>query len=288
MSEALRVLGDGGVLIFVVATMMGLGFRLTVNQIVGPLRSPRLPLTALLANFVFVPALALAIRASLPLDEAVGIGLILMGTAAGAPFLPPVVQAAKGDVGASVGVLILLMGVTIIYLPLALPLLLPGTRIDPFDIVSTLIAFMLVPLVIGLLVHRRSPTIARRWQAITSRVANIGLIVGILALLILHWRALFGVVGTGAITVSIVLIAGAFAIGWLVAGFDRASQPVLALATGLRNIPAAFVTADLNFEDRDVLVTCIVVALVTLLGVPLLARVLARHAPASVSADKPR
>lgn len=288
MLEALRVLGDGGVLVFVVATMMGMGFRLTVTQIVAPLRTLRLPIMALLANFLFVPAFAIAIRASLPLDQAVGIGLLLMSTAAGAPFLPPVVQAAKGDVAASVGVLILLMGVTVIYLPLVLPLLLPGTRIDPFDIVSTLIAFMLVPLVIGLLVHWRSPAIANRWQAIVSRVAYLGLIVGILALLILHWRALFSVVGTGAIVVSIALIAGAFSIGWLVAGSDHAARPVLALATGLRNIPAAFVTADLNFEDRDVLVTCIVVAFVTLLGVPLLARVVGRHAPASISASKSR
>lgn len=84
----------------------------------------------------FMPALALAMQAALPLDDAVGVGLILMRTAAEAPFLPPVVQAAKGDVAASVAVLVLLMATTVIYLPLVLPLLLPGTRIDPVDITT--------------------------------------------------------------------------------------------------------------------------------------------------------
>ena len=80
MLQATRVLSDLAILTFVVATMTALGMRLTISQIMGPLRGWILPIKALVANLVLVPALALAIRAGF------GIWLILMATAAGALF----------------------------------------------------------------------------------------------------------------------------------------------------------------------------------------------------------
>lgn len=46
-----------------------------------------------LANFILVPLAAYIIRLVIPLDEPFGIGLILLATAAGAPFLPKLAQA---------------------------------------------------------------------------------------------------------------------------------------------------------------------------------------------------
>ena len=189
MLQAARVLGDLGILAFVVATMAALGLRLTISQIMGPLRGWILPIKALVANFVLVPALALAIRAVFPLSDGFGIGLILMATAAGAPFLPPLVQIAKGEVAASVGVLVLLMGTTVFYLPLVLPLLLPGVQVSPLDIARSLVLLMLIPLAIGLFVNRRFPAVAARLQRIVSIIGNIGLLIGVVALLALHGQA---------------------------------------------------------------------------------------------------
>ena len=76
-------MADLGILTFVVATMTALGMRLTISQIMGPLRGWILPIKALVANFVLVPAVALPIRAVFPLSDGFGIGLILMATAAG-------------------------------------------------------------------------------------------------------------------------------------------------------------------------------------------------------------
>jgi hypothetical protein len=44
------------------------------------------------------------------------IGLILLATAAGAPFLPKLAEVAKGNIAFGVGLMVLLMVVTIIYL----------------------------------------------------------------------------------------------------------------------------------------------------------------------------
>ena len=74
------------------------------------------------------------------------VGLLLLGAAAGAPFLPKLAQLARGDVGFAVGLMVLLMVMTIGYLPLALPFMLPGVTVDPWAIAKSLLLLMLLPL----------------------------------------------------------------------------------------------------------------------------------------------
>jgi BASS family bile acid:Na+ symporter len=75
------------VLIFVVSSMLAVGVSLTVGQILVPLRNLKLISLALLANFVLMPLGALAIAKLLRLNQSLSIGLILVSTAAGSPFL---------------------------------------------------------------------------------------------------------------------------------------------------------------------------------------------------------
>jgi len=116
---------------FVVSSTLGMGAGLTVGQIVGALRDARLVLLALLANFVVVPLGALALATVLRLDEPLGEGLLLVGASAGAPFLPKLAELAKGNLPFAVGAMVLLTVGTVGYLPLVLPLLLPGVTVDP-------------------------------------------------------------------------------------------------------------------------------------------------------------
>ena len=178
------------------------------------------------------------------------------------------------------GVLVLLTGTTVFYLPLVLPLLLPGVEVSPLDIARPLALLMLLPLAVGLFLNRRLPRVAARLQPVASAIGNLGLVVGLLAVLALHWRALLGTFGNGAFAASIALIAGGLLAGRLVSGKDAAARPVLTLGTGARNIPAALVVADHNFADAEVLVMCVLVALVSLFGLFAAARLLGRGAPA--------
>jgi len=61
-----------------------------------------------------------------------------LGTAAGAPFLPKLAQIAKGNLAFGVGLMVLLMVVTVGYLPLVLPILLPGVSVNPAEIARSL------------------------------------------------------------------------------------------------------------------------------------------------------
>ncbi|MFO7663288.1 MAG: bile acid:sodium symporter, partial [Chloroflexota bacterium] len=261
LNQITQVIANIGILTFVIASMAALGLSLTVGQIVQPLRNGRLVAMALLANFVLTPALAFAIKAVVPMDEDYGIGLILLATAAGAPFLPKLVQVAKGDVANSVGIMVLLMIATVIYVPLVLPLLLPGVTVNPLDIAMSLVVLMLIPLVIGLFIKSRYSSAAESLQPTLAQISNMGLMLGFVALLALSWRSLLVTIGSGAILAIVLLIAGAFLIGWLLVGKDRSVRPVLGLATAQRNISAALVVAGGNFDDPNVLVMCMVGAL---------------------------
>ena len=97
MGEILQVIMQLSVLVFVITSMLAMGLNLTIKQIAAPLRNARLVILALVVNFILVPILAYLIVLVIPLDEGLETGLILMATAAGAPFLPKLAQAAKGN-----------------------------------------------------------------------------------------------------------------------------------------------------------------------------------------------
>ena len=155
MSEILTVIAKVAIFAFIITSMLAMGLSLTVKQILDPLRNVKVVLLALLANFILVPALAYLIQLVIPLNDGLSTGLIIAGAAAGAPFLPKLVQLAKGNAAFSVGLMTLLMVVTVIFLPIALPILLPGASVSPWDIAKSLIFMMLLPLAIGLFIKAR-------------------------------------------------------------------------------------------------------------------------------------
>jgi arsenite transporter len=88
MAEFLNALSNLFTLLFVVTSMLSMGLVLTIPQILAPLRNARLIVLALAANFVIVPTVAFLLSQVIPLHQDLQIGLILFGSAAGAPFLP--------------------------------------------------------------------------------------------------------------------------------------------------------------------------------------------------------
>jgi predicted Na+-dependent transporter len=264
-AHIIQIIANIGIVTFVIAGMAALGLELTLKKIIEPLSDLFLLIKVVVANFLLVPALAYLILLFVPVSEGFRIGLILLATAAGAPFLPKLVQVAKGKVAMSVGVMVLLMVITVIYVPLVLPLMLPGVAVNPLEIASSLVVLMLLPMVVGLLINYRYERLAALLQNTLNRIASFGLILGFVALLALNWRFLLAAIGSGAIISVLLLILGAFIIGWLLAGKDAVAKPVLALGTAQRNIAAALVVAGNNFSDPDVLLICMVGALLMLI-----------------------
>jgi len=270
MTEILSVVVKLSALVFVVASMMAMGLSLTIPQIVQPLKNVKLLILALVANFILLPAVAYGIVTVMPrvssFSEANGIAFILLATAAGAPFLPKLAQMAKGSIAYSVGLMTLLMVVTIFFLPIALPLLLPGVTVNPWEIAKSLIVTMLIPLGAGLFIKARYADTAQHLQPIFGQASNTALLLMMGVMLLMNVKTILGVVGTGVIAAGIVFYLIALGIGYALAfGADREIKSVMALGTGQRNLSAAFVVAAGNFTGTpDVIITLIVLVIVDL------------------------
>jgi len=263
--------------VFVVSSMLAVGLSLTVAQILAPLHSVRVVSFALLANFVLMPLAALAIARLLRLDQPLGVALLLLGTAAGAPFLPKLVGVAKGDLAFSVGLMVLLMVLTVGYMPLVLPLLLEGVSVDPLKIAKSLLLLMLLPLAVGLAIKARLEAIATRARPVLDRISSLSLVVLIVLLLATNIRNVVSLFGTRGILASILFLVVGFGVGWLLGGPGSDTRSVMALGTSQRNIAAALVVGGQNFTDPDVLVMVVVVAIVGLLILMPLSRVVAKR-----------
>ena len=265
ISELLTVIAQVSGLLFIVTSMLAMGMSLTMPQIVGPLKNPRLVILALVANFVLVPLWAYLITVVLPLDQPLQIGLIMFATAAGAPFLPKLVQGAKGNIAFSVGLMVLLMVVTVFYVPLVLPLLLPGVSVNPWDIAKSLIALMLVPLALGMLFKSHSPDSAGHWQRFMDKTSSISLIVLLVVGLGLNVSNIISLIGSWGLLALVLLIVGSVLIGLLLGGRDPAIRSVMSLGTAQRNISAAILVSAQNFAGTTTLLYVLVGGVLLLL-----------------------
>ena len=273
LSKAVTV----AMLSFVVSSMLAMGAALTVSQIFDPLRNARLVVLALVANFVLMPLGAFALAKVLWLDEPLGVGLLLLGCAAGAPFLPKLAQLAKGNLPFGVGAMVLLMVITVAYLPIVLPLLLPGVTVNPVKIAQSLVLLMLLPLAIGLFVKARYDATAARVKPALDWLSNVSLILLMVLITVVNFDKVLQVFGTRGILAGLLFIALGFCIGWMLGGPGNDTRPVLALATAQRNIAAALVVGSQSFSDPKVVVMVIVVAILGLIILMPLSRALANR-----------
>jgi len=262
---------------FVVSSMLAMGSGLLLGQIIEPLRNVRLVVLGLVANFILMPLGAFVLAWMLRLDEQFGIGLLVLGCAAGAPFLPKLAQLAKGNLPFAVGMMVLLMVITVAYLPIVLPLLLEGVTVNPLQIAQSLVLLMLLPLGVGLFLKARFEATAARVKPWLDWLSNISLILLIGLISAANIDKVIQVFGTRGILAGLLFIAFGFCVGWLLGGPSNDTKNVLALGTAQRNIAAALVVASQSFSDPKVVVMVIVVAIVGLVTIMPLARALGRR-----------
>jgi BASS family bile acid:Na+ symporter len=275
--ELLQKLVPIAMLAFVLSSMLAMGLGLTIGEIVTPLRNVRLVVLSLLANFILAPAIAIGLGTVLRLEEPFSIGLLLLGCAAGAPFLPKLAQLAKGNLAFAVGLMVLLMVITVGYLPLVLPLLLPGVSVNPAKIARSLFLLMLLPLAGALVVKAQFSSVSTRVKPVLDRISNLSLILLVILLVVVNVKNVLAVFGTGGILAGLLFIVASFFVGWFLGGPDSDGRRVLALGTAQRNIAAALVVGSQSFTDPKVVVMVVVVAIVGLLILMPLSRKLARN-----------
>lgn len=256
MFEILEVVLNVSIAIFIAGVLFAAGLEVTVEQVSKPLRNAPVVARALIANLILTPLIVYGMSIWFPLERPYMIGVLLYGFAAGAPYTPKLVGAAAGDVPNSIAATMLLTVLTILYMPVVLPFLIPGTEIGIWEIAKPLLLQMFVPLVIGLGIRHFSDRTAAKLLRPANIVVNFSLALFLVLAVVLHWDALFATVGKGAISSAIVLTVLAFGVGYLLGPGGKKGKVTLGLITTARNIGAAATIATANFrDDPRVLIT---------------------------------
>jgi len=286
-NEFLTIIAQVSGLLGIVCSMLAMGLGLTVSQIVQPLKNARLVILALLANFVLVPLLAYGITLIIPLEESLRIGLIVLATCAGAPFLVLEARGARANLAVAVGVMTLLMVVTIFYLPLVLPLLLVGVEVDAWAIAQSLIVLMLIPLILGLLIKSHSPEAAKNWAPTMNKIGSLGILILLVVGLGLNLSNVIDLIGTRGFLALLLFIVISLLIGFAIGGRDPAIRNVLGLGTAQRNVSAAILITLQNFAGTMAVPYVLVAAILLPLILLSTARWLGRRSEAEAPAGSP-
>lgn len=256
MHETLQRILDVSVAVFIAGALFTAGLEVTLAQVSTPLRKLPVVGRALVANVVLAPATVYLMSKVFPLERPYMVGVLLYGFASGAPYTPRLVRVAAADVASSVGLTMLLTVLTILYMPIALPLLVPGTTVGIGEVAKPLLLQMFVPLAIGLGIRHWSAMLAQKLHKPANILVNVSAAIFLGLALVLHRRDLLGTLGTGAFTSAVALTLLTFGIGYLLGTNGVKGKVTLGLVTTARNIGAAATIATANFgDDPRVLLT---------------------------------
>jgi bile acid:Na+ symporter, BASS family len=226
--------------LFMVGNLLDMGLRLKLQEAIGALRNVRFVTLCLLWGFVLLPGLAYLLTVVVPLEPPYAIGLLLLSLAPCAPFLPPMVDKARGDMGHAAAFMLLTSLVTVAYMPLAVPVLVKGFSAGAWTIAKPLLFFLLVPLAIGMAIQSRSAPVASQLQPIVKKVTGIDTLLMLLLCVVIYGKAFLGLIGSYAIGVQILFFSVAAVGPYLLSfGVPRGQKIVLSLGMCTRNIGAA-------------------------------------------------
>jgi BASS family bile acid:Na+ symporter len=283
MTDMLQTLLRVTIAIFMAGSLLQMGLQLDLKKAASALVDARFVLTALVWSFVIGPALAVLLTKLLPLAEPYALGLILLGLAPCAPFVPLLSERARADVNYVAAYLLLAAIGTEIALPVAIPFLAPELSADPWTISRPLLLFIGLPLVIGIAIESVRRKLADRLHPIVKKVTNFDIVVMLGIVLVLYWRDFVGAIGSYAIGAQILyycaLAAGAYGLGF---GLSHDKRSTLALGLSTRNVGAAMAPLlSAQNSDERATVMCIMAVFITLIVGFATAHLLGRQKPKS-------
>jgi BASS family bile acid:Na+ symporter len=227
--------------IFMVGNLLDMGLRLNLREALGGLRNVRFVVLSLLWGFVLCPALAYLLTKVIPLEQPYAIGMILLGMAPCAPFLPMMVDKARGDLAYAAAFMLLASVVTVVYMPLAVPLMVKGLTTSAWTIAKPLLLFLMVPLAIGMAIQRAKAPVAAKIEPIVKKITGIDTILMLVFCVVVYGKGFVGAIGSYAIGAQILFFSVATAASYgLSFGLPQAQKSVLALGMSTRNLGAAF------------------------------------------------
>jgi BASS family bile acid:Na+ symporter len=240
MAQILTVALKISLVLFMAGNLLEMGLKLDPQNALRGLRDVRFVALTMLWGFVLGPALAYAITRLLPLAPPYAMGLILMGMAPCAPFLPMLVGKAKGDLGYTAAFMLLTAAGTVVFMPLAVPFLIPGLDVGPWAIARPLLIMVLLPLAVGMAVLRLSPPVAGKARPVVKGATLVATIATAILCVVVYGKGLLGITGSLAVASQVLFFVPVTAVSyWLGVGLPNDRRIVLSAGMATRNLGAA-------------------------------------------------
>nr|WP_247731707.1 bile acid:sodium symporter [Halovivax limisalsi] len=270
--------------VFVLSTMVSMGVRLSVSQLVDALRKRRLLANSLVVNLVAVPLLAALLVRTVSVGTGFAGGIVLLAVSPGAPFGPKLAELSDSDVAFASGLMAILCLLSVVTIPLSLLLLLPGdVSVDPLAIGRMVFGIQLIPLLLGLGLSIVVPSLADWVYPFVQRLSDVTFVGLIVLLVVVYSDSMVSLVGTGTLGLSTVAVGASLLLGYGLGGPARETREVLATTTAARNAAIALFVATTGFSDPDVLTTVLAFSFIGVVGSGLIASVWGRQPVESAS-----
>jgi len=238
----------------IIGTVFGYGLKSTPDSLLYLGTRPGLLCRSLLAVLVVMPLLAVLLVKAFDFRQTVEVVLVALAISPVPPLLPQKESKAGGRRSYGLGLMVVLGLVAVVVIPLVVELLQHvfsrSFTVDSGAIARIVLIAVLLPLVAGMGVRRWWPEIGKRLDKPVRRVAHGLLLVGVLVLLAVSWRAAWAAVGDGTLPVLIAFVAAGLLVGHWMGGPEPDHSVVLALSTACRHPAIALAIATANFPDQ--------------------------------------
>lgn len=246
------------VFITVALTAVAIGLVTSVDLIRQSLQR-RSYLIVVFLNIVIVPPVAYLVTSSFPLDSSLETAVVLCAICAGGPLGIKVSQLANGDMSWTLSLVVVLLLMNVITLPLWTSVLFDQSlTLGPTDLMGSLVVAIVIPVLVGSWLRRRSPEASeRRYEKVTN-ASNIFLVLAVAVGVAANMQGLIESVASWMMLTSAVVIVIAGTIGWI----PRETLPwrsPAALITLNRATSVGLLVASRAFADNAELITGVIV-----------------------------
>ena len=254
-----------------VTIMLSIGLAVKFEHVAKSVKQVWPVIFGLIANFVLVPLVTVALLAAFQPDPLVSAGFLILAVCPGAPLGPAFTGIAEADVSLATGMMVLLASLSVVLSPLLLDLLLgwvapeSNLNIDYLAILLTLLLTQMLPLAFGLAVHSLAPALTQKLANPIRAIGNVLLLALIGAILFAQYETLAAIRMRAWLGMS-ALLAASLGIGWFCGGLDVAKQKSMSLTTGTRNVAVGLVIAGGSLARTPAVTAVVAYGLFSTLG----------------------
>lgn len=238
----------------VILVVFSLGLQANFAVAISLFRRPSLLFRSLFSMNVVMPVFAAFMAATLHLDPAVKIALVMLAVSPVPPLLPGQQLKLGGSSSYVGGLLVSAALFSIVLVPLTIEVLgkifSHDVHIGPLAVGKIVGLTVLLPLAAGMLLRRLAPDFAGKAAPPLSRISVLLLLAASIIPLVAFAPSMTNMLGNGTLLAIVVFVMVGVAVGHLVGGPDLSERSTLALATASRHPGLALAIASANYPGQ--------------------------------------